>query len=199
MIVNSLIAGMYEENCYIIMDQKTKEAVILDPGGSFEKIKALIENMKCNVKYILLTHGHADHVGAVEALADEYKVPFYINKNDEEAMAVENFVFGNLRKADYYVKHGDTFKLGEEIIKTIGTPGHTKGGVCYLVDNKCFTGDTLFKGAVGRCDFYGGNGEELIKSIKENLLVLDDEVEVYPGHGPCSTIGLEKRSNPFLG
>ncbi|MDD6794749.1 MAG: MBL fold metallo-hydrolase [Clostridiaceae bacterium] len=199
MIVNSLIAGMYEENCYIIMDEKSKDAAIIDPGGSFERIKNTIEKMKCNIKFILLTHGHADHVGAVEALANEYKVPFYINKKDEEAMAVENYVFGDLRKADGYVSHDDTLRLGEEIISVIETPGHTPGGVCYLVDNKCFTGDTLFQGAVGRSDFYGGNGNELIRSIKENLLVLDEDVEVYPGHGPCSTIGFEKRSNPFLG
>lgn len=199
MIVNSLIAGMYEENCYIIMDEETKEAVVLDPGGSFGKIKKVIEDMKCKVKYILLTHGHADHVGAVEELSSFYKVPFYISEKDEEVMNLGTPMFGKLRKADGYVKNQDIFKLGKYEIKALETPGHTKGGICYLTGNMCFTGDTLFQGAIGRSDLYGGNYAELIQSIKDKLLVLDDKVEIYPGHGPCSTIGFEKRSNPFFG
>jgi glyoxylase-like metal-dependent hydrolase (beta-lactamase superfamily II) len=112
-------------------------------------------------------------------------------KNDE-------FVFGSLPKASKYLKEGDTVSLGNNIIKVIETAGHTAGGICFLVNDELFTGDTLFQGSIGRSDFPGGNGAQLIKNIKEKLLPLGDGVKVYPGHGPASTIGYEKRNNPFL-
>ena len=152
--------------------------------------------LRLNIYY--LTHGHVDHVGGVEYLADKYKVPFYINKIDEELMEKDNSVYGSIRKADGYLQEGDILTFGNKTIKVIHTPGHTKGGVCFLIDDKCFTGDTLFQGSIGRTDFIGGDFKEIINSIKTKLLTLGDNVQVYPGHGPSSTIAFEKERNPFL-
>lgn len=109
-----------------------------------------------------------------------------------------DFVYGSLSKADGYLKEGDTVSLGNHTIKVIETPGHTKGGLCFLVDDLLFTGDTLFQGSVGRTDFIGGDMGEIINSINSKLLPLGDEVKVFPGHGPTSTIGFEKKRNPYL-
>ena len=198
MIIKSVMAGIYDANCYIVMDSKSKEAVVLDPGGDGPKLGTIIDDMGAKVKFILLTHGHVDHVGGVEYLADKYKVPFYINKIDEELMEKDNSVYGSIRVADGYLKDGDIFKFGDKTIKVIHTPGHTKGGVCFLIDDKCFTGDTLFQGSIGRTDFIGGDFKEIINSIKTKLLTLGDNVQVYPGHGSSSTIAFEKERNPFL-
>ncbi|WP_238948403.1 MBL fold metallo-hydrolase [Clostridium sp. YIM B02569] len=198
MIIKTLIAGMYEENCYLIMDEGTKELAIIDPGGQPNLIEKEISRLDGKPKFILLTHGHMDHVGAVIELMNKLNIPFYISENEEQYMKNDEFVFGSLPKASKYLKEGDTVSLGNNIIKVIETAGHTTGGVCFLVNDELFTGDTLFQGSIGRSDFPGGNGVKLIKNIKEKLLPLGDSVKVYPGHGPASTIGYEKRNNPFL-
>ncbi|WP_238900799.1 MBL fold metallo-hydrolase [Clostridium sp. YIM B02500] len=198
MIIKTLIAGMYEENCYLIMDEGTKELAIIDPGGQPNSIEKEISRLDGKPKFILLTHGHMDHVGAVIELMNKLNIPFYISENEEQYMKNDEFVFGSLPKASKYLKEGDTVSLGNNIIKVIETAGHTAGGICFLVNDELFTGDTLFQGSIGRSDFPGGNGAQLIKNIKEKLLPLGDSVKVYPGHGPASTIGYEKRNNPFL-
>lgn len=198
MVINAVMAGIYDANCYIVMDEENKEAVVLDPGGDGPRLEKIIDEMGAKVKYILLTHGHVDHVGGVEYLADKYKVPFYINKIDEELMERDNSVYGSIRKADGYLQDGDILNFGNKTIKVIHTPGHTKGGVCFLIDDNCFTGDTLFQGSIGRTDFIGGDFKEIISSIKTKLLTLGDDVQVYPGHGSSSTIAFEKERNPFL-
>ncbi|ABR33718.1 MULTISPECIES: MBL fold metallo-hydrolase [Clostridium] len=198
MIIKTLIAGMYEENCYLIMDEGTKELAIIDPGGQPNLIEKEISRLDGKPKFILLTHGHMDHVGAVIELMNKLNIPFYISENEEQYMKNDEFVFGSLPKASKYLKEGDTVSLGNNIIKVIETAGHTAGGICFLVNDELFTGDTLFQGSIGRSDFPGGNGAQLIKNIKEKLLPLGDGVKVYPGHGPASTIGYEKRNNPFL-
>jgi glyoxylase-like metal-dependent hydrolase (beta-lactamase superfamily II) len=198
MIIKTIVIGAIQENCYVVFDEKSKDAVILDPGGNGPIIEKVIEDLGAKVKSILLTHGHFDHVGAVEYLADKYKVPFYISKEDEEWIERDSTVFGPLRKADGYLKDGDTLSFANKDIKVIATPGHTQGGVCLLIEDKLFTGDTLFQGSVGRSDFPGGSFEALIKGIKNKLIPLGDDVEVYPGHGSTSTIRYEKERNPFL-
>jgi glyoxylase-like metal-dependent hydrolase (beta-lactamase superfamily II) len=198
LIIKTILAGMYEENCYLVMDEDSKELGIIDPGGQANTLANQINLLQGKPKFILLTHGHMDHVGGVVELVNEFNIPFYINKADEEFSQKDNFVFEALPKASGYLNEDDTLSLGENIIKVIETPGHTPGGVCFLVNDKLFTGDTLFQCSVGRSDFPGGNGMQLIKSIKDKLLPLGDEVEVFPGHGPSSTIGYEKRNNPFL-
>ncbi|ETI91042.1 MAG: Metallo-beta-lactamase family protein [Clostridium butyricum DORA_1] len=191
-------AGVYEANCYILVDEETKDCAIIDAGGDAGKISAAVESMHGNPKYLLLTHGHFDHVGGVKEICSKYDIPFYISKNDEEYMEKDNSVFGTLPKASGYLKEGDVVKLGSREIKVIETPGHTKGGLCFLIDGKVFTGDTLFQGSIGRTDFIGGDMKEIISSIKSKLLPLGDDVEVYPGHGPSSSIKFEKMRNPYL-
>ena len=191
-------AGIYDANCYILVDEETKDCAIIDIGGDSQKIESAIESMHGNPKYILLTHGHFDHVGGVEEISSKYNIPFYISKTDEEYMEKDNSVFGTLPKASGYLKEGDIIKLGDNKIKVIETPGHTKGGLCFLTGKKLFTGDTLFQGSIGRTDFIGGDMTEIISSIKNKLLPLGDDIEVYPGHGPSSSIGFEKMRNPYL-
>lgn len=191
-------AGVYEANCYILVDEKTKDCAIIDVGGEAKKISEAIESMNGNPKYVLLTHGHFDHVGGVEEICIKYNIPFYISKTDEEYMKIDNSVFGTLPKASGYLKQGDIVKLANKEISVIETPGHTKGGLCFFVDGKVFTGDTLFQGSIGRTDFIGGDMDEIISSIKNKLLPLGDDVEVYPGHGPSSSIKFEKARNPYL-
>ena len=196
--VNTVPAGVYEANCYILVDEDTKECAIIDAGGDADVIEAAITKMNGKPKYLLLTHGHFDHVGGVEEICKTYNIPFYISFTDEEYMEKDNTVFGTLPKASGYLKEGDIIKLGNYEIKVIETPGHTKGGLCFFVDKKVFTGDTLFQGSVGRTDFIGGSMPEIISSIKNKLLPLGDDVKVYPGHGPSSSIGFEKIRNPYL-
>ena len=191
-------AGVYEANCYILVDSETKDCAIIDAGGDAGKISAAVESMQGNPKYLILTHGHFDHVGGVKEICSKYDIPFYISKTDEEYMEKDNSVFGTLPKASGYLKEGDVVKLGSREIKVIETPGHTKGGLCFLIDGKLFTGDTLFQGSIGRTDFIGGDMKEIISSIKNKLLPLGDDVEVYPGHGPSSSIKFEKMRNPYL-
>lgn len=197
MQVRQVITGEIEENCYIAMDEKTKKAFLVDPGDEAGKIAEAVENLGADVEFILLTHGHFDHVGAVEELADKYKVPFYISEIDEKYGDRVPQLFGKLRKADKYLQDGDVIKLGDLEIKLIATPGHSEGGFSFLVDGYLFTGDTLFKANIGRTDFPGGNFDEIIRSIKK-LTSLDDEIVVCPGHGPSSTIAYEKERNPYL-
>ncbi len=198
MIIKAIPAGIYDANCYIVMDEKTRDAVVLDPGGDGEMLERAIKDMGANVKSILLTHGHMDHVGGVEYLSDKLNVPFYISKIDEEYMEKDNYVFGSIRNANGYLEDGNDLSFGSLNIKVIATPGHTKGGLCFLIEDKLFTGDTLFQGSIGRTDFIGGSFPEIINSIKTKLLPLGDEIEVYPGHGPKSSIGYEKGYNMYL-
>ena len=147
---------------------------------------------------VCLTHGHFDHVEALNEVAEKFKAPIYMNENEVHFMETDKTVFGELPKEYNIVKDGDTLPFGDDVIKCIHTPGHTKGGMCYLYKDAIFTGDTLFKGSVGRSDFIGGDFNELITSIKTKLMVLDNDIKVYPGHMDSSNIGYERLRNPFL-
>ena len=198
MIIKTIPAGSLQANCYIVMDEETKEAVVMDPGGDAEWIIKEIETLGANIKYILLTHAHADHDGGVVDLKKKYDVPVYMHKEEEMYMEKDNFVFGKIPKFYSFIEDGDELNIGSLKIKCIHTPGHTKGGLCFLIEDKVFTGDTLFQGSIGRTDFSGGDFNEIIRSINDKLLVLPNNVEVYPGHGPKSTIIFERMRNPFL-
>lgn len=198
MIIKTYPLGVYEENIYVLVDEKSKDACIVDPGGHGNILIKNIEELNCNVKYILLTHGHFDHVEALNEVAEKFKAPIYMNENEAHFMETDKTVFGELPKEYNIVKDGDTLPFGDDVIKCIHTPGHTKGGMCYLYKDALFTGDTLFKGSVGRSDFIGGDFNELITSIKTKLMVLDNDIKVYPGHMDSSNIGYERLRNPFL-
>lgn len=198
MIVKRIPVGVYSANCFILVDEETKETAIIDPGGDAEDLIKAVTNMEAKVKYILLTHGHMDHTGAVVQLKDEYKVPVCVNEKDYEFMENGEYVYSSIGKVDKFLNEGDIFKIGNIEIKCFHTPGHTPGGICFLVENSVFTGDTLFAGSIGRTDFAGGDFDTIISSIKNKLMILSDDITVLPGHGPQSSIGRERVHNPFL-
>ena len=202
MVVKRVVAGVYAANCYIIMEEETKEALVLDPGGDVDDIMKAIIEMGAKIKYIFLTHGHMDHTSGVEILRGLVNNPKVgINERDNIFIEKGNHLYGPLlegKSPEILLKHGDQYEVGSLKVKCIETPGHTPGGMSFLIENSLFTGDTLFYNSIGRTDLDGGDCERIIKSIKENLLILDDKIVVYPGHGRQSTIGGEKENNPFI-
>jgi glyoxylase-like metal-dependent hydrolase (beta-lactamase superfamily II) len=205
MIIENIVVGPLEVNCYILGCDDTREAAIIDPGGDAEEIIKAVEKGKLTPKLIINTHAHFDHVGGVKTLQDHFRIDFLLHKDDlflieslnEQATS---FGLGSMPRPEVnkFVNNEDKVSFGQKVVKVIHTPGHTPGGVCYYVDNNIFVGDTMFAGSIGRTDFPGGSYETLIKSIKERLFPLGDSVTVYPGHGPSTTIGNEKSHNPFL-
>lgn len=198
-----LVVGQLQENCFILFDEN-KDAFVVDPGESSENIIEAIEKNSLNIKYILLTHGHFDHVGAVAALVEKYKAPVYISKKDraflESPKEVRASAFGMQIEAadvDVFVKDGDEIPFSGGTIKVIETPGHTLGSVCYLFENYLFAGDTLFNGSIGRTDFPESDHSLMVESLKK-LKKLDDEIYVLSGHGPESQMSYEKMTNPYL-
>lgn len=199
MKVNVIPAGIYDANCYILIDENSGEAVVIDPGGDANMLINNIKDWNVKVSMILLTHGHADHTGAVSELKNEFKCDVYINEKDSEFINRHVPIFGSENEnGNKFMQDGEIIKFGDKNIKCIETPGHTPGGMCFMVDNLIFTGDTLFQRSIGRTDFQGGDFEKIIKSIKNKLLVLPDDIVVYPGHGPKTSIGFERHNNPFL-
>lgn len=198
MIIKSIEAGELGANCYIVMNEESKETFVIDPGGDAEYIYNILNKMDAKVKLILLTHGHFDHVGGVVSLKKLTGAPYYICA--EEVPYMDGvYVFGRLPKADKYITHNEEINVAGLDVKCIHTPGHSPGGICFLVNNEClFSGDTLFQLGVGRTDFDGGDSRQLIKSIKQELFILDENIVVYPGHGPQTSIGIEKKNNPFI-
>jgi len=198
MKVKRMPVGVYAANCYILMDEDTKETAIIDPGGDADEIKAVVDEMQGKVKYILLTHGHMDHTAAASELAKYYGAALGINKKDEMT-SPRDFIAGSFyKKADISLQDGTTIKLGNNEIRCIETPGHTAGGMSFLADGLLFTGDTLFSGSIGRTDLGGGNFDTIISSIRNKLMTLSDDTIVLPGHGGETTIKRERMSNPFL-
>jgi len=187
------------------MNQSTNSAILIDPGSEPERLLHEISSMKCKLLAILCTHGHIDHIGGVSEIKTNTSVPFYIHKGDEnlvKSSAEYSKYFGlppsKEPQIDEFLTSQNNLTFGEIDIKVIETPGHTPGGVCFLIDKYLFTGDTLFKSSIGRTDLPGGNYEQIIDSITNKLMTLDDDLIVYPGHGPDSSIGHERKLNPFI-
>ncbi len=196
--IQRLRLGMYQSNCYIVSEGK--KALIVDPGDSGEEISEYLERNGLEPEMILLTHGHVDHVGGVDVLEEKYKCPVYISKADKESIDEGRQIFGHVSAPlKTYPENGELSFAGKKM-EVLDTPGHTKGGVClyFPEEGVLFSGDTLFKHNVGRYDLYGGDGVELLKGIREKLLVLPDDTVVYPGHDMETTIGHEKKYNMFL-
>ncbi len=205
MLLEQLTVGPLQVNCYIVADEKTKDAIIIDPGDDAEDILGVVKDRNLNVKYVILTHAHFDHVGANKALKDATGAAILMHQDDKrllENAASQGSMFGMRSHAsppaDKYVKHGDNITVGDLSFKVLHTPGHSQGGICLQGNGVVFTGDALFAGSIGRTDFPGGDFNTLIRSIKTHLLPLPDDTIVLSGHGPSSTIGAEREGNPFL-
>ena len=202
--IQSFAVMPFDENCYVVSDD-TGEGVVIDPGGMAKEILAYIREAKIDLKAVLNTHGHCDHIGANDAIRDATEAPLYIHKEDGAMISdirlnLSAFMGFKVisRPAEHLLSEGDKISFGNSELEVIHTPGHTKGGVCFVGDGVAFTGDTLFAGSIGRSDFPGGSEVELIGNIKKKLLALPDETKVYSGHGPSSEIGWERKCNPYL-
>jgi glyoxylase-like metal-dependent hydrolase (beta-lactamase superfamily II) len=205
-IVVCITVGIFQENCYLYACPETREAVIIDPGDEAQRILQQIEALNFVPKYIINTHGHIDHIRAIDEVSEVYPVPLAIHSADvymytEERTARMYGLKAPLvsRKPDILLADGDTISFGTLKLKVLHTPGHTPGGVCLLSEPYCiFTGDTLFHRGIGRTDFEGGNYEQIVTSIREKLYTLDEDLVVFPGHEGPTTIGEEKYENPFV-
>ena len=205
MTVKKLIVGPMEANCYILADEKTKRAIIIDPGDEAEKILRKVNAEELEIIYIVNTHAHIDHIGANDIIRKETGACLLIHSADAPFLKDPemnlSIMIDKKRKFSSPTKmleEGDQIRVDGISLRVLHTPGHTPGSICLHVKDKLFTGDTLFAGSVGRTDLPGGNLLDLENSIKEKLLVFSDEVIVYPGHGPQTTIGKEKQDNPFV-
>ena len=191
MIVKRFVVGWLSTNCYVVGCEETKEAVVIDPGMDSEReteeILNFIKQNSFHIKYIINTHGHPDHISGNAVMKEATGAPILIHENTAERV-----------KAGRKLRDGDAIQVGTFKLVVLHTPGHTKDGISLLGDKVVFTGDTLFPGSIGRTDFPGGSFEELIRSIKTKLLSLPNSFKVYPGHYPPTTIGEEKKHNPFL-
>lgn len=204
--VKQLVLGMVSTNCYIVSNQDTREAIVVDPADSPEQITAVLKQEGLKLVAILLTHGHFDHIYAASALAQEYHVMIYAYKEEKELLedAHINYSYEVGRpvivKADYFVEDKEVLIVAGMHITCIHTPGHTEGSVCYYWNDYHFlvSGDTLFLESLGRTDLPTGNGRKIIESIKNRLFSLEGDTIVFPGHGDKTTIAYEKKNNPYV-
>ena len=198
----------FQQNCTLAIAGDAVSAVVIDPGGEVEKIVQLIRSQRVSVKLILLTHGHLDHVGGARALADQLEVEIWGPHRDDnfwlEQLAVQAAAFGlpspGPFEPDRWLAEGDQVVVGDLLFDVLHCPGHTPGHVVFVEQQQRWAqvGDVLFCGSIGRSDFPRGNHQQLINSIRGKLFSLGDDLEFVPGHGPTSTIGEERRSNPFV-
>ena len=208
MEIKSYPNGIFGATTYLIYDKESKEGVLIDCTCAVDEILNFIKQQNINLKYILITHGHFDHVYCLAEFKEKFpQIQVLMHKDD---MPLLNQVANQCSMTGVEeikvpcidaLINDDTknLKIGNSEIKVIHTKGHSKGGVCYLIGDNLFSGDTLFKASIGRCDLFGGDIKEIEQSIKEKLFKLDDNITVYPGHGDKTTIGYEKKFNPYFG
>ncbi len=207
MIHEILPVGPLQCNCSVIGDETTREAMVIDPGAEIQNILALVRKHNLQVKQIVITHAHIDHVGGAMKLRAATGAPILLNQNDYELLKMLDVQASWIGVAppgrvdiDQSIGQADTIKAGSLIANVLSTPGHTEGSVClyFPSEKKLIAGDTLFAGSIGRTDLPGGSFEKIIDSLHEKLLTLPDDTIVTPGHGPQTTIGQERETNPFL-
>lgn len=204
-LIETRAAPPFYKNGYLLTCSETRQAVLIDPGEEAEELLRVAEACRWDIKYILLTHAHIDHITGVGLAKKRHPAPIYLHRDDlplYQGLPEQGEKFGVHLEAppgvDRFFADGDVVLWGNLQAQVIHTPGHTRGGICLKVEDLLVAGDTLFAGSIGRTDLSGGDYEALIESIKSRLMVLPDATRVFSGHGPPTTIGEERRSNPFL-
>jgi hydroxyacylglutathione hydrolase len=199
--------GPLQCNCSVIGDEKTHEAMVIDPGDQIEGILDILRQEKLTLKQIVITHAHIDHVGGAMKLKAATGAPILMNQNDHALLKMLDMqaAWIGMRppgdvQVDEAIGQGRVLKIGEITSNVIHTPGHTEGSICiyFPAEKKLIAGDTLFAGSIGRTDLPGGSMDKIMRSLHTQVLALPDETEVVPGHGPSTTIGEERETNPFL-
>ena len=204
--IKMMVLGPVQTNCFFLINEDTKELLIIDPADRAQGIIDWIQSEGLKPVAILLTHGHFDHIMAVDGLRKEYQIPMYASKDEVEVLANPQLNVSTMMgayvsmKADELFADGDVLELAGMKLKVISTPGHTIGSVCFYIEEEkmLISGDTLFEASVGRTDFPTGSSRQLIHSIKTRLFILPEDVNVFPGHGEVTSIAYEKTHNPFI-
>ena len=205
MILKTLVVGPIQSNCYITGCERTREAAVIDPGGDADRILITLAKDRLRCIYIINTHGHFDHSADNKRLKEVTGAQLLIHHADAPMILHQSTNGGmwgihvdNSPPPDRYLKEGDIITFGDISLKVLHTPGHSPGGISLVTDKIVFVGDTLFAGSIGRTDFPGGDHEGLLRNVREKIFTLGDDVVVYPGHGPKTTVGRERKSNPFF-
>lgn len=207
MKVQLFVENAIQTNCWVVIDEDSKEAIIIDLGGGYRDIKKYIDNQNAKLKFVICTHGHFDHImGIPEMQQTEPNIPVYMSKKDENMTSEINKMLqmfgipGNYPpvKVSEFIDENSKLSIGSHNIEIIETPGHTQGGLCFKIGNLLFSGDSLFNKEIGRCDLPGGNFNSLISALKTKIITLPEDTEVFPGHGSTTTIKEEKLKNPYL-
>lgn len=203
--VKTFSVGPLQSNCHLLFDAETRQAVIIDPGAEPHRIKAAIGELDLTPTALLNTHGHGDHIGGNDEIKATYGVPLMIHRDDAPMLTEPELNLSSFfgvpiisPPADRLLEDGEIIEFGAHEISVYHTPGHSPGGVSFHVDSILFSGDVLFQGSIGRSDLPGASHETLLAGIRDKLLILPDETRVHPGHGAATTIGDERRMNPFL-
>ncbi len=205
MILKTLVVGPIQSNCYIIACERTREAAVIDPGGDADRILITLAKDRLRCIYIINTHGHFDHSADNKRLKEVTGAQLLIHHADAPMILHQSMNRGmwgihvdNSPPPDRYLREGDIITFGDISLKVLNTPGHSPGGISLVTDKIVFVGDTLFAGSIGRTDFPGGDYEGLLRNVRKKIFTLGDDVVVYPGHGPKTTVGRERKTNPFF-
>lgn len=205
MILRTLVVGPIQSNCYIVGCERTREAAVIDPGGDADRILITLAKDKLRCLYIINTHGHFDHTADNKRLKEVTGAKLLIHHADASMILDQSMGGGmwgihidNSPPPDRYLREGDIITFGDISLKVLHTPGHSPGGISLVTDKMVFVGDTLFAGSIGRTDLSGGDYEGLLRNVRNKIFTLGDDVVVYPGHGPKTTVGRERKTNPFF-
>ncbi len=200
-----VVSPVYNTNCYIVSCGQTGEAIVVDAGAEAERIMEYIDGQDLQLKYLINTHAHVDPVGAVAKIQQKKNVPFYLHEKEKEILAAAPGLakahgqpFGDPPEIDEFIDAKRTYAFGEITFRILETPGHSPGSVCFVFDEDVFVGDTIFRGGIAPTNIPWASEEVLLDSIKTRLFALDEDMVAHTGHGAVTTIGLEKRSNPFI-
>ena len=205
MKIIAMEVGVIGTNCYVVINEEQKKGVVIDPGGDADQILEKIKQKGITIEAIFLTHGHSDHIMAVDEVREVTGAKVYISEADADILTKASSNLSvymgagrEFKAADEFLIDGETITAAGLKFQVVATPGHTKGGICLLCGDTVFCGDTIFSESIGRTDLPGGSYSQILHSIKTKIMVLPDEMKLLPGHGPATTIGWERRRNPFL-